>query len=440
MSWLLTIGGIILLVLLHELGHFATAKAVGMRVERFSLFFPPTIASVRVGETEYAIGALPLGGYVKIAGMSPPQAQPVAPGGGGGGGTGNRRTADGGAGEPAHATARAGLQTLVAAPEAAAPPGPLGSSSHAYPTRYPSDFGGFSSDGPATAPADDPRGYFRQPVWKRVLVIAAGPAVNVLIAFLILWGIYGLSAQTPVPHRVNVAGVQAHRPADGVLRKGDKLLAVDGVPVALKGENFNFIGLIGAHGCAGQPTEGCLAATPVKLTILRDGHRITVSVRPAYDSKLGRMAVGFQSEPLYRGESVAGAAGASLSEMWHVTSVTVTRIGSIFTSEKARNQIHGIVGVSDVVSQEFSYSTTNALFVLALLSLSLAIVNLFPFLPLDGGHIFWALAEKVRGRAIPFAVMERASMIGVFLVICLFFLGLTNDVHSLSNGSLTVHR
>src|SRR6516162_5992432 len=98
MSWLLTIGGIILLVLLHELGHFATAKAVGMRVERFSLFFPPTIASVRVGETEYAIGALPLGGYVKIAGMSPPQAQPVAPGGGGGGGTGNRRTADGGAG------------------------------------------------------------------------------------------------------------------------------------------------------------------------------------------------------------------------------------------------------------------------------------------------------------------------------------------------------
>ena len=71
MSWVLTILGICALVVLHELGHFTVAKAVGMRVERFSLFFPPTIFKVRRGETEYAIGALPLGGYVKISGMNP---------------------------------------------------------------------------------------------------------------------------------------------------------------------------------------------------------------------------------------------------------------------------------------------------------------------------------------------------------------------------------
>src|SRR6476469_9533841 len=71
MSWLLTILGIIVLIVLHELGHFAVAKAVGMRVERFSLFFPPTLLSVKRGETTYAVGALPLGGYVKITGMSP---------------------------------------------------------------------------------------------------------------------------------------------------------------------------------------------------------------------------------------------------------------------------------------------------------------------------------------------------------------------------------
>ena len=70
-SWVLTILGIVVLIVLHELGHFTVAKAVGMSVERFSLFFPPTLFSVRRGETEYAIGALPLGGYVKITGMNP---------------------------------------------------------------------------------------------------------------------------------------------------------------------------------------------------------------------------------------------------------------------------------------------------------------------------------------------------------------------------------
>ncbi|HWF32829.1 MAG TPA: site-2 protease family protein, partial [Solirubrobacteraceae bacterium] len=71
MSWLLTALGITALVILHELGHFAVAKAVGMRVERFSLFFGPMIVKVRRGETVYGIGVIPLGGYVKISGMNP---------------------------------------------------------------------------------------------------------------------------------------------------------------------------------------------------------------------------------------------------------------------------------------------------------------------------------------------------------------------------------
>ena len=71
MSWLLAIGGFILLVVLHEAGHFTAAKMVGMRVERFFLFFPPKIFSVKRGETEYGIGAIPLGGFVKITGMNP---------------------------------------------------------------------------------------------------------------------------------------------------------------------------------------------------------------------------------------------------------------------------------------------------------------------------------------------------------------------------------
>ena len=73
-----------------------------------------------------------------------------------------------------------------------------------------------------------------------------------------------------------------------------------------------------------------------------------------------------------------------------------------------------------------------------MISLSLGIINLFPFLPLDGGHIFWALAEKVRGRAIPFSVMERSGFIGFALVIALFAIGLTNDIGRLTGEGFQV--
>ena len=76
MSFFLAFVGFAALIILHELGHFAAAKAVGMRVERFALFFPPLLARVRRGETEYAVGAIPLGGYVKITGMSPAEEIP----------------------------------------------------------------------------------------------------------------------------------------------------------------------------------------------------------------------------------------------------------------------------------------------------------------------------------------------------------------------------
>jgi regulator of sigma E protease len=95
---------------------------------------------------------------------------------------------------------------------------------------------------------------------------------------------------------------------------------------------------------------------------------------------------------------------------------------------KDRRQLHGVVGSYRVTEQAVSRSASDTLEILALISLSLAVINLFPFLPLDGGHIFWALAEKLRGRRIPFAVMERAGFVGFALIVMLFFIGLSNDI------------
>ena len=364
MSWLLTILGISALVLLHEAGHFAAAKAVGMRVERFSLFFGPMLVKFRRGETEYGIGPIPLGGYVKIAGMNP--REPMASG-------------------------------------------------------------------------DEHRGYYRQPVWKRLVVIGAGPAMNILVAFALLWGIYALSAQHAARNDARVIAVEPGMPAHGVLRSGDVLVAVEGRPVRVQGETLSFISQIASHHCPGTDTEGCVAATPVHITVQRGSERLQVAIRPRYNAKLKRSLVGISSGPVLERDSAGGAVGASLSQMWSVTSTTLSRVVQIFTSSQARKEVHGIVGVSDVTSQAFSFDVADALYVLALLSLSLAIINLFPFLPLDGGHMFWAIAEKLRGRAIPFAVMERASAVGIALVLVVAAIGLSNDITSLSNGSLTLH-
>jgi regulator of sigma E protease len=356
MSWLLAFAGFAALIVLHELGHFLAAKAVGMRVERFALFFPPLLFKIRRGETEYGIGAIPLGGYVRITGMNPHEEVPP---------------------EIAH------------------------------------------------------RSYFRQPVWKRIVVIAAGPAVNVLIAFAILWGVFAIHGPERSSDRVHA--VEPGQPAASVLRPGDRVLAVDG----RRGSLPELSRQIGTHRCAARPTPGCRATTAVRITVERDGARRTFSLTPRYDPARRRTRVGFafgtESEPAGAGRAVALSGEA----MWRVSKGTLSAVARIFDPER-RKEISGVVGSYEVTRQSFSFDATQAFIVLAIISLSLAIVNLFPFLPLDGGHIFWALAEKLRGRAIPFSIMERAGALGFVLVVFLFFIGLTNDIDRLRGEGFRV--
>ncbi len=361
MNWVLIFLGFSLLIVLHELGHFVAAKATGMRVERFFLFFPPKLVSVKRGETEYGIGAIPAGGFVKITGMNPDEELP---------------------------------------PEVAA------------------------------------RGYYKQPVWKRIVVIGAGPAVNIVLAFAILFAL-ALGASDPSQ---TVDEVVPGSPAAAVLKPGDRVLAIDGksYPGIDKTSRLErFFEDVGAHKCAGRQTDGCRAATPVVLRVERDGQVKTISVRPEYDKAAGRTRVGFSYglEPADLG--IGGAADRAAAVVWEVSSKTVTVFARIFEEEQ-RKQVSGIVGTSDVANQVIDVGTREALTLLAVVSLSLGLINLFPFLPLDGGHIFWSLVEKVRGRPVSFRVMERAGALGFVLVIMLFFIGLSNDIGRLTGEGFDV--
>jgi regulator of sigma E protease len=238
-----------------------------------------------------------------------------------------------------------------------------------------------------------------------------------------------------------VGPIESGTPASQHLQTGDKILAVDGksFPNASQDQRLShFSKLISSHKCAAKPpTDGCRATTPTHLKIARHGQVQTIAITPVYDSTLGRTHVGFAYGTTSIGQSPPQAAGHAVSEMWRVTTGTVGVFGKIFQAQE-RKKIHGIVGISDVTSQAFQYGAVEALTLIAFISLSLAIINLFPFLPLDGGHIFWSLVEKVRGRPVSFRVMERASAVGFLLVMILFAIGLTNDIHSLNNGGLNV--
>jgi regulator of sigma E protease len=355
MSFLLAFLGFAALIILHELGHFAAAKAVGMRVERFSLFFPPLVARHRRGETEYAIGSIPLGGYVKITGMNPAEDIP---------------------------------------------------------------------------PAVAHRAYYRQPVWKRVFVISAGPAVNIVLAFLILWAlVWANGVRDPVPEISRVTA----SPALGALAPGDRIVSVDGV----RGNFETLREQIASHRCAGEQVDGCEAATPATLVVSLRGEERTVELRPVYDAVQDDVFIGFQVGTVGRDIGPGEAAERSVDQMWFFTSKTVETIAGVFEADK-RKEISGVVGSYEVTRQTIELDTERAIYLLAIISLSLGVINLFPFLPLDGGHIFWALAEKVRGRAIPFSVMERAGFVGFVLVIALFMIGLTNDVGRLTGEGFGV--
>jgi len=363
MSYVLAIAGIVALIILHELGHFVAAKAVGMRVERFSLFFGPMLVKFRRGETEYGIGPIPLGGYVKITGMNPNEEIPE---------------------EVAH------------------------------------------------------RAYYRQPVWKRVVVILAGPAMNLLIAFVLLSGIVLSQGEAVAsnPQRFFVQSVIKGSPASSALKAGDQIVSVDG---RRKPSSTQIANTISSHRCAGTPTAGCRASTAVTFVVRRHGTLDRFTLYPRYDAGAKKTRIGIVMSLVIRTRryGAVGAAGQGLSQMWYVTHETVTRIVKIF-EPKERKQLHGIVGITDLTQQAFKFGVAAALSILALISLSLAIINLFPFLPLDGGHVFWAVAEKVRGRPIPFSVMERAGVVGFALVLVIGFIGLSNDISSLTGSGLTL--
>ena len=405
MSVAVAILGLAFLVLIHEGGHFAIALAVRMRPRKFYVGFPPAIAKFTHKVIEYGLGAIPLGGYVRIPGMHRPAPSDLE----------------------AHFH-----RALKEEPKLLAP---LERTKRALET---SDLEGARADvgalrealeqaelspGPGHAAqrgltdledALAPDAYWRQRAWRKIAVIFAGPATNLVFAVVIFAIVFMIGGGKAIPV---VNEVIAGNPAAAAgLRPGDRILKIDGKPVTTVEIPQRISG-----------SEG----RPLTLTVRRGGKELVIGPVSAVKQDDGIYRIGFSLRT--EGLSAGAASWKSIRVTGVVSREIAKSLGRLAHGE-GRKQISSPVGIVRESSKVAKQGALDYLLVLGFISLSLALLNLLPLLPLDGGHIAFSIVEGVRGRAVGREIYERVSAVGLVLVLLLFFVGLSNDVGNFGGG------
>jgi membrane-associated protease RseP (regulator of RpoE activity) len=393
LGWLVVLGiGVPLSIALHEIGHLVPAKKFGIKCSQYFVGFGPTVWSRRVGETEYGVKAIPLGGYVRMLGMFPPKP-----------------------GRPARAdsTGRIGLMIEAARQDAQR----------------------------EISEQDRDRLFYQRSVPKRLVVMLGGPVMNLVIAVVLLSGLvtlYGVATATTTVGAVSRcvlpvatsasdtarACTPTDRPAPAAragFLPGDVIVSFDGAPVSTWAQVRDAI----------RANRG----TPVPVILERDGKRIETTVTPMVDTRyvldeggnvvkgadekylttqVGFLGVTPRSEPQRQpisavpgivGDAVAGTAGVLLRVPEKMVGVVEAVFGG---GQRDPNGPISVVGVGRLAGEVGAIQGTDAapitwgdkvafwLSIIASLNLALFVFNLVPLLPLDGGHVAGALWEGLR--------------------------------------------
>jgi regulator of sigma E protease len=410
MRYVIPILGLLLLIFLHELGHFTAAKRTGMRALKFYIGFPPALIRRRFGDTEYGIGAVPLGGFVKIPGMLRPEPSDLWP---------IEDIVERREQLPADRASQIGianddLARLIGqgkVDEAAVAAGRLADLIDSTEQLSAADRRRARRCLERFIEATDRRSYWRSPRRSRLIVIGAGPVANVIAAFAILTALAITGMPQPLRVTQVVGSLTKGDPAQAAgLRAGDRITAIDGHPV----QSFDQLRAL-ISGSGGRPMD---------VSVSRSGRAVDLGQITPVKTQ-GRYIIGFsprvraetRSFPIWKAPIEGG------SQMWSMISGSIRGISSQGTSS-----VSGPVGIVKVSASAADTGAPYYMWLLAYISLSLGILNLLPFLPLDGGHILLLGLERLRGRALSRATFERVSALGIALVLFLFLFGLHNDL------------
>ncbi len=396
------------LVAVHEWGHLVMAKRAGILCREFAIGFGPKIFSFFKNETLYTVRLLPIGGYVKMAGEEPEFVE-VKPGQAVGLGM-NEGLVDAiylDASHPKadqvvtveridllHKLELVGLQDEVS-------------------TRYDISKTAFLVEGQTRtqiAPYD--RTFGSKSVFKRVLAIAAGPAMNFVLAFLIL---FGLALYNGSPTGESVIGtVQKDSPADQAgLVEGDRIVSVNGDETT-KWEDLR----AGFQDEAGKETT---------VVYERDGQETTTQITPKIqqqgDQKVGIIGVTNETE-----KSFGTALETGVTETWRMSTLIVGAVGDLVTGVVGVDQLSGPVGIVKMTDQVADSGFSMLLTWTALLSVNLAVFNLLPLPALDGGRLLFLFLEALRGKPVDPQKEGLVHFVGFALLMLLMLVVTWNDI------------
>ena len=362
---------LVVLVLVHELGHYISAKRAGITVEEFGIGFPPRIASVTWHGTRYSLNWIPLGGFVRMLGED--------------GDVEIRRLHEGGLTDAEIEHAMAGA-------------------------------------------------FNRRPIWIRIVVLLAGVAMN----FVLAGAAFSWAASLPQPVSLgplHVLDIQEDSPAEGVLEVGDVITAADGRTFP---ESLDLTRYVSTRG-----------GEPVTLSIIRDGEPITVTVTPRdlteEEVRQGLGAIGFSWRADEVGEGPPQATNAI--DAVNVGFTTAVRAaveipgglaaavgGLLGLNPDGAGDARGPIGIAQITGEVIDSGLLAVVQFIGILSINLAILNVLPFPPLDGGRIAVVLIEAVRQRRLP---AEREALIyltGFAVLIALVILISIQDIQRLITG------
>jgi regulator of sigma E protease len=338
------------LIFAHELGHFLMAKRSGVGVLKFSLGFGPKVIGKKIGETEYLLSLIPLGGYVKLLGEGP---------------------------------------------------------------------------GEELSAEDEKRSFLKQPVLKRIGIVAAGPFFNVLLALLIftIINMVGLPVLT-----AEIGSLQPDSAAQSAgLQAGDKVIDVDGNTVKKWDELSEIISQ--SNGRA------------LRITVHRDGAPREITVTPrlmkgtnVFGETVETYKIGISPTPHTVVERLNpfSAFGAGLRQTWMISKLTVISIVKMFQGVVSPKTLGGPILIAQIAGAQVREGIVPFILFMALLSINLAILNLLPVPILDGGHLLFYLIELATGHEVNIRWREMAQQVGFVLLVLLMLFVFMLDIGRLN--------